>query len=127
MKARVQNFRSAEDSDEFTLEHSTCLVGKNEAGKTAILQALAGLNAHPATPFEYEVERDYPKRYLARYSERHSGEEALVISTEWEISDETKDKLVAEFGEAAVTGKKVTIKRHYNSGRSWTVPIDVTP
>jgi len=123
IKASVQNFRSAEDSGEFTLEHSTCLVGKNEAGKTAILQALAGLNAHPATPFEYEVERDYPKRYLARYSERHSDGDALVVSTEWEISDETKDQLAAEFGEAAVTGKKVTIKRHYNSGRSWTVPI----
>lgn len=123
IKARVQNFRSVEDSDEFTLEHAACLVGKNEAGKTAILQALAGLNAHPATPFEYEVERDYPKRYLARYSERHSGNEALVVSTEWEISDETKERLVAEFGEEAVTSKKVTIKRHYNSGRSWTVPI----
>lgn len=122
-KAKVQNFRSAEDSGEFSVEHSTCLVGKNEAGKTAILQALAGLNAHPATPFEYEVERDYPKRYLARYSERHPDDQALVITSEWEISDETRGKLVAEFGEAAVTGKTVTIKRCYKSKPSWTVPI----
>jgi recombinational DNA repair ATPase RecF len=75
---RIQNFRSVEDSGEFSVEHLTCLVGKNEAGKTAILQAIAGLNPHPATPFSYELERDYPKRYLARYEERHGEKQAEV-------------------------------------------------
>ena len=75
---RVQNFRSVEDSGEFTVEHLTCLVGKNEAGKTAILQAIEGLNPHKASPFKFEIERDYPKRYLARYDERHPDEPAVV-------------------------------------------------
>ena len=41
VKARVTNFRSAEDTGEFRLDHVTCLVGKNEAGKSAVLIALA--------------------------------------------------------------------------------------
>lgn len=121
---RIQNFRSVEDSGEFTAEHITCLVGKNEAGKTAILQALAGLNPHPATAFSYEIERDYPKRFLARYSERHAGKEAIVATTTWEIDDAEKAMIEAEFGSEAVTGNKVTIKRTYKAKEAhWTVPV----
>ncbi|MBY3043184.1 AAA family ATPase [Rhizobium ruizarguesonis] len=123
--ARVQNFRSVEDSGEFTLEHLTCLVGKNEAGKTAILQALAGLNPHPATPFNYELERDYPKRYLARYSERHEGKSAEVVSTVWMLDEKEIEKLRAEFGPDSVVGNTVTVSRRYNStGSGWTLPIN---
>ncbi|OLE17026.1 MAG: hypothetical protein DMG54_18150 [Acidobacteria bacterium] len=45
-KVHVTNFRSVEDSGEFDVGQVLALVGKNEAGKTAILQALAGLNPH---------------------------------------------------------------------------------
>src|SRR5690606_12084021 len=126
-KARVQNFRSVEDSEEFTLEHSTCLVGKNEAGKTAILQALAGLNPHPATPFSYELERDYPKRFLNRYKERHGDREAVVVSSIWEISEAELDKLRGEFGADAIVGTTISVSRTYHSnGTSWTLPTDET-
>ena len=50
-KVHITNFRSIEDSGEFDVGQVLCLVGKNEAGKTAILQALAGLNPrHKPTP-----------------------------------------------------------------------------
>lgn len=122
---RIQNFRSIEDTGEFTVEHLTCLVGKNEAGKTAVLQAIAGLNPHPATPFSYELERDYPKRYLARYKERHDGKEAEVIRSVWELSDEEIEALKEEFGPEAVTGKTITVSRSYNSTvMAWRLPIN---
>ncbi len=122
---RIQNFRSVEESCEFTVEHLTCLVGKNEAGKTAVLQAIAGLNPHPATPFLYELERDYPKRYLARYVERHGGEEAEVISSVWDLCPEEIDKLKGEFGPEAVIDKSITVSRSYNSScTAWLVPIN---
>ena len=47
IKAHVTNYRSVDDSTEFSLDQVTCLVGKNEAGKSAILTALAALNPHP--------------------------------------------------------------------------------
>jgi AAA15 family ATPase/GTPase len=37
---RVTNYKSVEDSEEFEVDDLTCLVGKNESGKTAILEAL---------------------------------------------------------------------------------------
>jgi AAA15 family ATPase/GTPase len=45
IKVRVQNYRSVEDSGEFEIGDLTCLVGKNEAGKTA----LAERHARPQT------------------------------------------------------------------------------
>lgn len=122
---RIQNFRSVENSSDFTVEHLTCLVGKNEAGKTAVLQAIAGLNPHPATSFAYELERDYPKRYLARYNERHNGGEAEVIRSVWELNTEEIDELKREFGQEAITSKSITVSRSYNSsGTAWTLQID---
>ncbi|MGM4980618.1 ATP-dependent nuclease [Rhizobium sp. 11_C7_N12_5] len=122
---RIKNFRSIEDSGEFSVEHLTCLIGKNEAGKTAILQAIAGLNPHPATPLSYELERDYPKRYLARYKERHGEGQAEVVRSLWQLEESEIDELKGEFGPEAVTGNTITISRSYNSsGTTWTVPIN---
>ena len=47
-KARVTNFKIVEDSNEFMLDRVTCLIGKNESGKTAILDALHRLNPYDA-------------------------------------------------------------------------------
>jgi len=43
VRAHITNYRSVEDSGEFAIEpHVTCLVGNNESGKTADLQASTG-------------------------------------------------------------------------------------
>lgn len=61
IKARVQNYRSIVDTGEFTVESlKTILVGPNEAGKTAILQALQQLSPPGKTP-KFNVLRDYPR------------------------------------------------------------------
>ncbi|HDS1835779.1 TPA: AAA family ATPase, partial [Stenotrophomonas maltophilia] len=61
VKARIRNFRSAEDSGTFDVGELTCLVGKNEAGKTAILTALFGTRPI-ADQFAYDTVHDYPRR-----------------------------------------------------------------
>lgn len=123
--AHVTNFRSAEDSGEFEIDDITCLVGKNEAGKTAVLQALAGLNPHPATPFEFNKERDYPRRHLTKYGTRHGGQEAVVITTKWQISESQKEKIFASFGADSLTGELVTISKRYNQEKpEWGLPVN---
>lgn len=56
INARVQNYRSVEDSGKFEVGDLTCLVGKNEAGKTALLSALKGFN--PTDKFAYDRVKD---------------------------------------------------------------------
>jgi predicted ATP-dependent endonuclease of OLD family len=124
-KVRVTNFRSVEDSGDFNIDQLLCLVGKNEAGKTAILQALTGLNPHPSTSMSFDVERDYPRRYLTEYTERHGEQDAVVITTEWSLSSEERAAIVEEFGEESLTDGPVTILRRYNNNQAeWTLPIN---
>jgi energy-coupling factor transporter ATP-binding protein EcfA2 len=60
-RARVQNYRSIRDTGEFEIEKiKTILVGPNEAGKTALLQALQRLNAPPEIK-PFNPLRDYPR------------------------------------------------------------------
>lgn len=60
-KARVQNYRSIRDTGWFDIEIlKTILVGPNEAGKTAVLQALQQLNAPKDVP-GFDPLRDYPR------------------------------------------------------------------
>lgn len=66
IKARVQGYRSIVDTGYFDVENGkTILVGPNEAGKTAILQALQKLNPPEGVKL-FEPLRDYPR---ARYDE----------------------------------------------------------
>lgn len=66
IKARVQGYRSIVDTGYFDVEDGkTILVGPNEAGKTAILQALQKLNPPEGVKL-FDPLRDYPR---ARYDE----------------------------------------------------------
>jgi energy-coupling factor transporter ATP-binding protein EcfA2 len=124
-KVQVTNFRSIEDSTEFEVGQLLCLVGKNEAGKTALEQALCGLNPHPATPFAYDIERDYPRRWLTDYKERHPEEGATVVSTKWTISSEEREAITKKIGEGALTDEPVTIYRRYGDTEpQWKLPVD---
>ena len=51
-KVRITNYRSVEDSGEVEIGDVTCLVGKNEAGKTAFLQALNKLGQIKLATFD---------------------------------------------------------------------------
>lgn len=60
-KARVRNYRSIIDTGLFEIEKAkTIFVGPNEAGKTAILQALQHINP-PALVPKLDALRDYPR------------------------------------------------------------------
>src|SRR5438309_237118 len=124
-KIHVTNFRSVEDSTEFDVGQVLSLVGKNEAGKTALLQALAGLNPHPLTPIAYDVERDYPRRWLNDYANRYEDAGAVVVTTKWTITDEEKAAIRKEIGDALLD-KPVTIYRRYGDAEpQWEeLPID---
>ena len=68
-KARITNFRSIQDSTEFDVGDVTCLVGKNESGKTALLQALHRLNPVVESSGDFDDTDDYPRHAANDYKE----------------------------------------------------------
>ena len=123
-KIRVSNFRSVDDSEEFDADPVTCLVGKNEAGKSAILLALAALNPNEATPVTVEKERDYPRRNLIRYERIHGDEEAVVIRTTWGLDEAEMDALAEEVGEGVLKSPLVEVSRRYGKGIEVSAQLD---
>ena len=96
----------------------------DEAGKTALLQALAGLNPHPLTPVSYDLERDYPRRWLTEYATRHKEGAATVVSTKWELSEDERRAIKEIIGDALLD-QPVTIYRRYGDTEpQWQAPID---
>ncbi|NMN07645.1 MULTISPECIES: AAA family ATPase [unclassified Novosphingobium] len=64
--AHIQNYRSIRDTGVFEIEAAkTILVGPNEAGKTAVLQALQQINP-PKGIKRFDALRDYPR---AKYND----------------------------------------------------------
>ena len=94
VKARVQNYRSIRDTGEFSVEpDKTIMVGPNEAGKTAILQALQQLK-RPEGVKKLNPLRDYPR---ALYSDLARGKvkaSEVPICTGTFLLDEEDQRLV---------------------------------
>ena len=112
-KIRVTHFRSVDDSEEFEVDPVTCLVGKNEAGKSAILLALAALNPNEATPVSMDRERDYPRRHLVRYRQIHGDSEAVVIRTTWDLDESEVQAIAEDVGNDVLKSSQVEISRRY--------------
>jgi len=123
----VTNFRSAEDSEEFGVSPVTCLVGKNEAGKSAILLALAALNPHDATPAIFDKERDYPRRSLTQYDKKHPDGGAVAIKTTWRLENAEIETIANTVGAKVVTSDVVTVFRRYGGQVEIETKLDFEP
>jgi predicted ATPase len=114
--AVVRKFRSIENSGTVRFEPDvTCLVGKNESGKTAFLQAL-----HQANPFGgpgrgFDELRDYPRRLRGR--DRAQIATTVPISATFELGDADLEAVAQRFGPDALGAKEVTVERTYAGDR----------
>lgn len=122
-KAQITNFRSVEDSGVFEVGDLTCLVGKNEAGKTAIMRALQGV--HPTDNFEYDRTRDYPRRYLSKFDERHTNGSSEVARTWWELDDSDVRAVEKVLGAGVLRSREIQVTRSIGEKvMNWVVDVD---
>ena len=91
-KVHITEFQSIQDSTEFEIGDVTCLVGKNEAGKTALLKALYRLNPVSESEGAFDVTEDYPRQAVSDYEDAvnaGSRDPALVVRATYAL--ETAD------------------------------------
>jgi len=125
IRAQIQNFRSVEDSGVFKLdEHTTCLVGKNEAGKTALLTALYRLNPIFTKDETFDRQKDYPRRYLADYEERHHGKDPKIVTTWWELEAAEKQKVASTLGTGALASDEIEVSKGYDNKTDWNPKLN---
>jgi predicted ATP-dependent endonuclease of OLD family len=126
VKAQVFKYKSIEDSTPVEIgEDTTVLVGKNESGKTAFLEAL-----HKALPLgtaKFDVVFDYPKKDYFRYRKDHDAKSyAKVVELTFRIERELAEKINAEvFGGLEVIKPGKTFTRSTNYGNTSTIGLEV--
>ncbi|MBL9081579.1 MAG: AAA family ATPase [Planctomycetales bacterium] len=119
---RVKNFKCVKDSTEFGVDPKvTCLVGKNESGKTAILQAVEKLNPLNAAKGKFDG-LDYPRSEWSEYQESGRTDDAIV--TTWELEDADVSAVQKLVGEGVLPSKELVIKKGYYADWHWTIEVD---
>src|SRR6266404_1641379 len=96
LSVRVQDFWCIEDSTEFPIADVTCLVGKNESGKTALLKALHKLKPDEASKEQFEPSQDYPRRKWRPDTPIPANPPAVI--TTWHLDDADRYALEQQFG-----------------------------
>jgi len=66
----VSEFKCIMDSGKVSITDIGCLVGKNESGKTALLQALYRLNPIDEQDAKFNVTQEYPRSEVTDYENR---------------------------------------------------------
>ena len=123
--ARVQNFRSILDTGKFSITDLCCLVGKNEAGKTATLSAIQSIRPFGTPQTTFDVTENYPRRFAAHYNQRHKDAYAVVVETWWQLCDRGYELLCEEFGENVVKSREFRISKKYNTKSiNWNFDLD---
>ena len=121
--ARIVNYKCVEDSDSFRIDQVTCLVGKNEAGKSALLEALYKLN--PVDSTAKFVQEDYPRRFALTDQGKQDQESANVLTTTWDIESKDLEIIKAELPEVVLADNTtVRIKKGYGNTQYWCVAAD---
>ena len=121
-RARVINYRSIDDSSWVTLEDVTALVGKNESGKTAFLEAIRKINSISGEDDQFII-RDFPRKGYIKYKKIHEQNPCTVAKAEFELSKEEVSEIEANFGEGVLASNKVIVGKNYKNERIWEVNI----
>lgn len=120
---RVRNYRCIDDSGWVSVDDLTCLIGKNESGKTAFMEAVEKLN--PSFLGDgYDPYRDYPRQDWASYKDRHEDDPDVVASARFTLEAEDRERIEEEFGAELVDGETVTVHRDYANELRWDLDLD---
>ncbi len=125
----IRDFQSIRDSNPAEVGDITCLVGKNEAGKTALLKALYRLNPIAKGDDKFDVTDDYPRARVTEYEQEiRSGKRTYTVVTEATLAleDEELKPIEEHFGTGVLPGAEVMLTRTYENKTHFAVKADET-
>ncbi|HSV89427.1 MAG TPA: AAA family ATPase [Bacteroidales bacterium] len=97
-EVKIAKYKSYLETQLVSIEDKiTTLVGKNESGKTAFLEAITKFNYFEKdSKFQFDVIADYPRNELKKY--QRDNQPAEVIKCTFENSEKLLQDISEEFG-----------------------------
>jgi predicted ATPase len=117
----IHRYRNVLDSGVVEVEPDvTCLVGKNEAGKSAILSALRELN--PSGSCAFNLAEDYPRWRLI--ADRRVGElrDVAPVKATFRLDAADREAVEELVGPDVLLGEEIVLERNYDGLRSLAQP-----
>lgn len=123
-QVRIKKFRNIVDSGDVVVQPDvTCLVGKNESGKTAFLQALHRLN-----PVQANVALSIPDQYpawLEKQDRRKMNlEEFCPVSAKFRLEAVDRLTIDKKFGKGVLKSDVISLSRQYDGKRLFSFECD---
>lgn len=121
-KVTVHKYKSFVTEQTFEVEKGiTRIVGKNESGKSALLEIIAKTNYFENNAdFKFSKELDYPRSELTKVN----NDNPKAITCIYAIEQEDKDKIEEEFAPNIITSDEFNITTYYDNSHTYT-PIPV--
>lgn len=122
-KVTIHKYKSFLTEQSYSVEdHITRIVGKNESGKTALLEALAKSNYFEDNPdFKFNKDLDYPRSELIKVRNENSA----VLTCEYELTDEDIKSIEEAFCAGIISKQSFECTSYYDN-TSETTGISVS-
>ncbi len=122
---QVTNFKCVEDSGSFSLdENITCLVGKNESGKSAILKALYRLNPDVEGEENFDP-KEYPRKKYDEFERLiQNAESERVLSVTFALTESELAQIDADYIPNTLLTNEVTVNRGFTNRNTWSLNIN---
>lgn len=117
-KVTIHKYKSFLTEQSYDVEERiTRIVGKNESGKTALLEALAKLNYfEDNAEFKFNKDLDYPRSELVKAKNANPA----ALTCEYELSDEDVESVEEDFGEGIISKQNFSLTAYYDNTRTTT-------
>lgn len=112
-KVEIHKYKSFESEQKFGL-NDTILVGMNESGETATLEAIAKTNYfQDGKQFKFNLTHDYPRKEKKKIDK--SGENPKAITCTYEIPQWLIDKISEDVGRNVFKSKEFSITTKFSN------------
>ena len=121
-KVTINKYKCIETEQDFDVDPDvTVLIGKNESGKTAILEAINKSNSYHGDKFDQT--HDYPRKWLTRFA--RSGEDVKVIRSVYVLAQKLIEQIHEDVGNESFETKTFVRETYYRTQNSIADGIEV--
>ena len=111
----IHKYKCFENDQTFKVEEDiTILVGMNESGKTAILEAIAKANYfRKDSDFKFNKTHDYPRREKKKIDK--TGQTPSAITLKFSINNDLLKRIENELGKGVFTQTEISVSKKYDN------------